>query len=116
MTERFAMALGLSDASSAANGTKRHPDASDDRCPIAAQTHEAAFVEGSAEAPQPPSICRGNVHSSPLDDTSLPTAGAVWGTRGPEFKSRRPDHQKAPHACGLFRSKPQSFARGMMLQ
>src|SRR6266498_2920997 len=25
----------------------------------------------------------------------------VWGTRGPEFKSRRPDHRKAPQLRGF---------------
>ena len=36
-------------------------------------------------------ICRHFVHLKPLPATPLPSAGAVWGTRGPEFKSRRPD-------------------------
>jgi len=32
----------------------------------------------------------------PLQATSASTRpGAVWGTRGPEFKSRRPDMRKA---------------------
>src|SRR6266545_260887 len=30
-------------------------------------------------------------HFRPLADIPRLTAGAVWGTRGPEFKSRRPD-------------------------
>jgi hypothetical protein len=30
-------------------------------------------------------------HFSPLANTRRHTAESVWGTRGPEFKSRRPD-------------------------
>jgi hypothetical protein len=30
-------------------------------------------------------------HFTPLPDTRHPSAGTVWGTRGPEFESRRPD-------------------------
>src|SRR5512133_2262736 len=33
-------------------------------------------------------------HFPALGDTPRPTSGVVWGTRGPEFKSRRPDERK----------------------
>jgi hypothetical protein len=51
-------------------------------------------------------ICRHFVHFTPHPATRPPSAGAVWGTRGPEFKSRRPDQWKAPLRRGFRRSQP----------
>jgi hypothetical protein len=41
-------------------------------------------------------------HFTPLGNRPRQVAGAVWGTRGPEFKSRRPDRE--PANSGLFSS------------
>jgi hypothetical protein len=35
-------------------------------------------------------------HFAPLADRPRQVAGAVWGTRGPEFESRRPDTKRPP--------------------
>jgi hypothetical protein len=42
-------------------------------------------------------------HVAPLPAPRRRTAGVVWGTRGPEFKSRRPDTENALLE-GVFRS------------
>jgi hypothetical protein len=41
-------------------------------------------------------------HLAPLADKPHLTAGGVWGTRGPEFKSRRPDERKPRISRGFL--------------
>src|SRR3954451_9506519 len=62
-----------------------------------------------------PSCRRKGQLPPPLNSVGLVT-GSVWGTRGPEFKSRRPDSRKSPAFAGLlltaYASAPLSLASG----
>jgi len=67
------------------------------RCPIDAQTSENQLMGQSGKAAVgnlPTDKALHVAHFAPLADTPRPRSGVFWGTRGPEFKSRRPDHRK----------------------
>jgi hypothetical protein len=59
---------------------------------IRTRTTEKQLVEEGGENAAPPR--RNSLHRrhfAPLSTTPRPTARTVWGTRGPRFKSGRPD-------------------------
>jgi hypothetical protein len=74
------------------------PPVTVDGCPLVAQTPGTEFVEESDERVMAPSLSPANQPLQPLRSTRHPSAGRVWGTRGPEFKSRRPDWKPAGYS------------------
>jgi hypothetical protein len=53
-------------------------------------------------------ICREIKHSPPHPYTPLLNAGVVWGTRGPEFKSRRPDYEEVAGKANVLAQAAQA--------